>query len=373
MGAFTGTGKENSQEHRAAFESTLAFFNIDPTTADGRPIAYRLFASSLREKPLQWLKDNYAACPNAANWGTMLTAFVREFHPLGKSQIEWDVAWNSIRRQDYPSLLKFAEKVKEMQRLLGKTEEEVVNKIKLYATNAEHTAIGAAADWNALETALKEYAAREQIAGISSGMHHTTPAVPFMMAQESQDQVMHTAMLNKVADAVAKLTDKIEQLNVTTDTWNNTKKNGDRKSRDKEKRRDGKYQNRPQSGSKSRTPSVERPYGQNVSWHDKRQRTPSNERRPQNGYYLRCEICNNKGHHFNQCPMKMHVHAVESKYGYQRYRNGNGYKPYQGQQRRPPRQSTPKPDYEDKINFIYETMQSHTSHQEDECEDSLNY
>ncbi len=123
----------------------------------------------------------------------MLKALILQFHLLGKTQEEWEMAWDVLNRREYPSLMAFADKVKEIQTLTGKPDAAALVKVKRYANNNEFQIIRDANTWCALETALKDYTARENIAQGTSGVAQaqvTVPAVPFMAMQELQQDMM---------------------------------------------------------------------------------------------------------------------------------------------------------------------------------------
>ncbi len=66
-------------------------------------------------------------------------------------------------------------------------------KVKRYTSNAEFQIIRDANTWHALETTLKDYTARENIAQGTSGVAQaqaTVPTVPFMAMQELQQDMM---------------------------------------------------------------------------------------------------------------------------------------------------------------------------------------
>ena len=86
----------------------------------------------------------------------------------------------------------FADKVKEIQKLTGKADAAALAKVKRYAHNSEFQIIRDANTWHALETALKDYTARENIAQGASGVTQaqaTVPIVPFIAMQELQDMI----------------------------------------------------------------------------------------------------------------------------------------------------------------------------------------
>ena len=67
----------------------------------------------------------------------MLKALILQFHLLGKTQEEWEMAWDVLNRRKYLSLMAFADKVKGIQKLTGKPDTAALTKVKRYASNNE--------------------------------------------------------------------------------------------------------------------------------------------------------------------------------------------------------------------------------------------
>ena len=141
---FSGEDKENPVQFKQAFNSLLPIYRINLTAAeDALPdhlrTAVQTLKLCLKGKALAWWLDNYgtAAIGDKDAFDAMLKALILQFHPLGKTQEEWEKAWDIINRREYPSLMAFTDKVKEIQKLTGKTEAAALAKVKRYASITE--------------------------------------------------------------------------------------------------------------------------------------------------------------------------------------------------------------------------------------------
>ena len=416
---FTGEKSENPLAFRNTLESTLDFYTILPVVGGGRnvhdayphmAITLKVFRNCLRGRPLQWFNDHVvvANVNSVDDWNDMLDAFVREFHPLGKTRLEWEAAWKGLQRKDFPTLYAFVEKAKETARLIGKTNDEVVALAKMYATNIETQCIHNMTTPEAILTALKEYTARDKVA-LGGVDINTQPALPFMAMQDGS-AIIYT----KLVDTMAALSDSVQKLSVDIESKKNTTQNSqtntsqsNNRGRSKERRPDPRYDRR--NGSKGRTPSYDkrdnRPRSQSRDYNgqsryrdsskDRNYRYPSQDRyrserdryRPesrdrrygdysnsrsqgQNGNYRprdssreyksitwRCEICQSPDHPYFKCPIKEQVHMVEQRNG--GYRQNN----YQKMGKNKPRASTPKPDVLDKLNAFLDAQMDDSSNE----------
>ena len=110
----------------------------------------------------------------------------------------------------------FADKVKEIQKFTGKTDTAALTKVKRYASNNEFQIIRDANTWWELETALKDYTARENIAQGASSVAQaqaTGPTVLFMAMQELQQDMM-AQMRDQMTEQLAALTARVDQLTI---------------------------------------------------------------------------------------------------------------------------------------------------------------
>jgi hypothetical protein len=76
------TGKEDPNLHLQAFIQLCQTFNMDGVSQD--QMRARLFPLSLLEKALQWFHSQPAE--TVQNWNTLMKAFMKEYHSLGKTQ-----------------------------------------------------------------------------------------------------------------------------------------------------------------------------------------------------------------------------------------------------------------------------------------------
>jgi len=398
---FSGNTGESAVEHKNAMFALYRLYGLYPQAgaaqADAVRLAVRIFISSLRGKALTWYTDHIADrdINTLPAWNTLWQEFVREFHPLGKTQLEWDVAWNSLSRSQYNSLLEYSEKLLEIGRLLGKENAAILDKIKLHAEPIESLTIGEAANPDQAIQRLKEFAARNRMNApkpIGAG----TSQAKFMALSDEPTTV---ALLQGLTESVQTLNAKYDQLAATFENrgrsqYRNQGNSPGRpwnRSQSRERRQNGaSYRHRSQSRdryssqrddrsqSRGRYPSTNRDRYDSRGYSPSRNNSPFRGRVPRRNDYdsrrreysrgrsrereqsqnrdfsWRCEVCQGR-HPTWDCRIREQVLYVENKQSkpqdswnkqrgnYNRYKNNNNR-----------RSNTPRPDAVDKLTALLE-------------------
>ena len=140
--SFGDVKNNDPQEFIFQFNNFLNYIGQKVTTPAEVEKAISLFGSCMHNRARIWFETHVGPTPRnvdghevkrtVAQWQEILKDFARNFHPLGKTTEQLEMAWNNLRWQpSIESIEDFAEKVNQLAHILNKSQADQVIKIKM--------------------------------------------------------------------------------------------------------------------------------------------------------------------------------------------------------------------------------------------------
>ena len=140
--SFGDPRNKDPQEFIFQFNNFLRFIDHKVNTPARVEKAISLFGSCMHNRARIWFETHVGPTPRdadghevqrtAAEWQQILKDFARNFHPLGKTTEQLEVAWNNLKwLPKIESIEDFANKVTQLAEILNKSQAEQIIKIKM--------------------------------------------------------------------------------------------------------------------------------------------------------------------------------------------------------------------------------------------------
>ena len=294
--------------------------------ADDDVRKWNLFQQSLDGEAITWFTDTMATEDHgtAAQWEAIFTALMREFNAVAGSATELERTWHTLNAGAFKSFWEYVQKVKQVGTFLGRDPADIFKMIILQAPADIWNVVQAVAEPDAAHPAanqlklllkkLKEWNARTN---------------PVAKTEDKEDKSVGF-MAMKVDKRLDTLTDALTQLTmvVTAQAKKDTKPDEKEPSKPNDTRRD-----RSKSRDNWRSKSNDRDRGRDrdrransYNRGDRRDRSQSGRRAPD---WMKCYLCEEKGHLYNDCPLKKKNDELSRTFG----RNSGGGGRFRGRSR----------------------------------------
>ena len=220
---FGGEKTEDPIEFVYQFENFLRYISHEVNDNASVEKALTYLGQCLSSKARDWFQTHVGP-PKAADHGRskaeyeqLLKDFKKCFHPMGKTTEQLEMAWANIKwNPTTESIEEFVSKIKQLATVLGKTQEDQVQKIKMSSPSAEvYRLIMQCTTIENIINLINQMQAMN-FQSVQPSMPNTV--MPFMAAQiDAQKQVTFSSPLDH---KVEKMADKLDMLteNMTQET-----------------------------------------------------------------------------------------------------------------------------------------------------------